>query len=90
MKKLFSNRYESLKLVTINAFSLLVELLPIKQQTVFADTYIWRYEPCFSCGPNVCYPPGQNYQLRVLWRYFRIGGFPVAVRTSIEECVQTC
>ena len=71
-------------------FEILSLLLPLKEQVVSADQYLWQYQPCFSCGPDVCYPPGQNYQLRVLVRYTRIAGFPVAVPTGVQECVQTC
>lgn len=90
MKKLLGKQHASLRMLAIEALSLLVDLAPIKKQSVFADEYIWRYEACFSCGPNVCYPPGQNYQIRGLWRYFRLAGFPVAVYTGISECVIGC
>lgn len=88
MKDSVRKQVSNFKRATIEILSL---LLPLKEKTVFADQYIWQYQPCFSCGPNVCYPPGQNHQIRILVRVVRLFPFGnVAVPTGIEECVQTC
>lgn len=67
-------------------------LLPLKEQAVFADTYIWKYYDCYTCGEtDVCYPQGQNHQIRQLMRVTRIfGGILIEIPTGTQECVQGC